>query len=154
MGFSGSSAVKESTCNAEPGSVPESGRPAGDGIDYPLEYSQASPVAQLVKNSPAVRETWILSLGWEDPLEKGTGYPLQYSGLENSMDYIVHGVTKSWTQLGKFHLRQPLWLLSFLLLWNGFGLHLQYNVMNLCPQFFKHSVYPSNPLNLFVTSTV
>ena len=39
MGFSGSSAVKESTCNAEPGSVPESGRPAGDGIDYPLEYS-------------------------------------------------------------------------------------------------------------------
>ena len=83
MGFSGSSAVKESICNAEPGSVPESGRSAGDGIDYPLEYSWTSLVAQLVKNSPAVWETWILSLGWEDPLEKGNGYPLQYPGLEN-----------------------------------------------------------------------
>ena len=43
-------------------------------------------VAQLVKNLPAMPETWVGSLGWEDPLEKGTGYPLQYSGLENSMD--------------------------------------------------------------------
>ena len=34
---------------------------------------------------------------------EGKGYPLQYSGLENSMDYIVHGVTKSWTQLSDFH---------------------------------------------------
>ena len=43
-------------------------------------------VAQLVKNPPAVQETWIQSLGWEDPLEKRTAYPLQYSGLENCMD--------------------------------------------------------------------
>ena len=42
-----------------------------------------------------MQETWVLSLGWEDPLEKGKAYPLQYSGLENSMDCIVHGVTKS-----------------------------------------------------------
>ena len=34
---------------------------------------------------------------------EGKGYPLQYSGLENSMDYIGHGVTKSWTQLSNFH---------------------------------------------------
>ena len=47
------------------------GRSAGEGIDYPLQYSWASPVAQLVKNSPAMRETWVRSLGWEDPLEKG-----------------------------------------------------------------------------------
>ena len=43
------------------------------------------------------------TLGWEDLLEKGTSYPLQYSGMENSMDYIVHGVAKSWTQLSDFH---------------------------------------------------
>ena len=72
MGFSGSSAVKESTCNAgAPGSIPRPGRSSGEGIDYPLEYSRASLVVQLVKNSPAVPETWIRSLGWEDPLEKG-----------------------------------------------------------------------------------
>ena len=44
------------------------------------------PVAQLVKNLPAIWETWVLSLGWEDPLEKGKDYPLQYSGLESSVD--------------------------------------------------------------------
>ena len=50
-------------------------------------------MAQLVKNPPATRETRVQSLGWEDPLEKGTNsYPLQYSGLENS---IVHGVAES-----------------------------------------------------------
>ena len=53
-----------------------------------------SPVTQLVKNLPAVWETWVRSLGWEDPLEKG-----KHSGLENSMDRTVHGVTKSQTQL-------------------------------------------------------
>ena len=65
-----------------------SGRSAGEGIGYPLQYSWVSLVAQLVKNPPAMRETWVLSLGWEDPLEKGTGeHPLQYSGLKNFMDY-------------------------------------------------------------------
>ena len=56
-----------------------------------------SLVAQLVKNLPAVQETWVLSLGWKDPLEKGKSTHssiLQY-GLENSMDCIVHGVAKS-----------------------------------------------------------
>ena len=50
-----------------------------------------------------MRETWIRSLGWEGPLEKGKHYPLQYSGLENSMDCIVYGVTKCLTQLSNFH---------------------------------------------------
>ena len=64
MGFLDRSVGKESACNAEdPGSIPGSGRSAGEGI----------------------------------------GYPLQYSGLENSMDCIVHKVTKSWTQLSDFH---------------------------------------------------
>ena len=59
-------------CNAgDPGSIPGSRRPAGEGIGYPLQYSWASLVAQLVKNQPAMRETWVRSLGWEDPLEKG-----------------------------------------------------------------------------------
>ena len=54
-----------------------------------------SLVAQLVKNLPAMRETWVRSLGWEDSPREENGYPLQYSGLKNSMDYIVHGIAKS-----------------------------------------------------------
>ena len=98
MGFPGSSAGEESSCNAaDPGLIHGSGRSPGEGIGYPLQCSWAFLVAQLVKNPPAMRETWVQSLGWEDPLEKGKGYPLQYSGLENSMDCTVHGVAKSWT---------------------------------------------------------
>ena len=52
--------------------IPESGRSPGEGIGYSLQYSWASLVAQLVKNPPAMQETWAQSLGWEDPLEKGT----------------------------------------------------------------------------------
>ena len=70
-GFPDSLVGKESTCNAgDPGSLPRLGRSAGEGIDYPLQYSWASFVAQLVKNLPAMWETWVQSLGWEDPLEK------------------------------------------------------------------------------------
>ena len=70
--FPHSSVGKESTCNAgDPGSIPRSGRSTGEGIGYPLQHFWASLVAQLVKNLPAMRETWVQSLGWEDPLEKG-----------------------------------------------------------------------------------
>ena len=70
--LAGNSADKESACNAgDPSLIPGSGKSAGEGINYPLQYSWASLVAQLVKNSPTVRETWVRSLGWEDPLEKG-----------------------------------------------------------------------------------
>ena len=55
----------------DPGLFPGSGRSTGEGIGYPLQYSWASLVAQLVKNLPAMQETWVQSLGWEDPLEKG-----------------------------------------------------------------------------------
>ena len=51
--------------------IPELGRFAGEGIGYPLWYSWAPLVALLVKNLPAMQETWVQSLGWEDPLEKG-----------------------------------------------------------------------------------
>ena len=72
VGFPHSSVVKESACNAgDPSSIPGSGRSPGEGIGYPLQYSWASLVAQLVKNPPAMRETWVQSLHWEYPLEKG-----------------------------------------------------------------------------------
>ena len=59
---------KESARNAgDPGLIPVSGRSAGEGIGYPLQYSWAFLVAELVKNLPAVRETWVRSLSWEDP---------------------------------------------------------------------------------------
>ena len=108
--FPGSSVVKESACNAgDPGLIPGLGRSQGEGTGYPPQYSWASLVAQLVKNPPAVQETWIRSLGQEDSPGEWRGYPLQYSGQENSMDCMVttpcdHEVTKSRTWLGDFHL--------------------------------------------------
>ena len=65
---SASSTGKEAACNAgDSGLIPGSGRSAGEGIGYPLQYSWASLVAQLVKNPPAVQETWVRSLGWQIP---------------------------------------------------------------------------------------
>ena len=70
--FPDSSVAKESARNArDPGLIPESGRSAREGIGYLLQHSWASLVAQLVKNPPAMQETWVPSLGWEDPLEEG-----------------------------------------------------------------------------------
>ena len=72
MGFPAGSAGKDSACRAgDPGSIPGSGRSPGEGIRYPLQYSWASLMAQMVKNPPVVWETWVQSLGWEDPLEEG-----------------------------------------------------------------------------------
>ena len=60
MGFPGSSAGKDCTCNAgDPSSIPGSRRSPGEGIDYPVQYSWASLVAQVVKNLPARWETWV-----------------------------------------------------------------------------------------------
>ena len=72
VSFPGSSAGKESACNAgDPGSISGSGRSPGEGTGYLLQYSWASLVAQTVKNPPAMPETWVQSLSWEDPLEEG-----------------------------------------------------------------------------------
>ena len=68
LGFPDTSVGKESACSAgDPGLIPGSGRSTGEGIGYPLQYHWASLVAQLVKNPPAMRETWVQSLGWEEP---------------------------------------------------------------------------------------
>ena len=71
-GFPGSSVGKESACNAgDPGSIPGLGRTAREGIGYPLQYSWASLMSQLVKNPPAMQEILVRFLGQEDLLEKG-----------------------------------------------------------------------------------
>ena len=80
-GFPHSSVGKESACNAgDPGLIPVSGRSAGEGIGYPLQYSWAFLVAELVKNLPAVRETWVRSLGWEDPRGESLSTPVFWPG--------------------------------------------------------------------------
>ena len=62
-------------------------------------FSRAKPslVAQMVKNPPVIQETWVLSLSWEDPLEKGK------ATHSSTLAWIVHGVAKSWTRLSDFH---------------------------------------------------
>ena len=81
--------------------IPGLGSSPGEGIGYPLQYSWASLVAQTVKNPPTMRETWVLSPGWEDPVEKGMatvfawGIPMDRGARRAT----VHGVVKSWTQL-------------------------------------------------------
>ena len=113
-GFPAGSAGKESTCNAGyPSSIPRSGRLAGEGIGYSLQYSWASLVAQLVKNPPAKWETWVRSLGWEDPLEKGTAthssilawkipWTIQSMGSQRVEHYWV---TFTFTSLSQWRLR-------------------------------------------------
>ena len=93
--FPDSSVGKESTCNAgDPGLIPESGRSAGEGMGYPLQYSWTSLVVQLVKNPPAMWETCVRSLGWKDPLEKEKA--THSSILAWRIPWtVVHGVAKS-----------------------------------------------------------
>ena len=84
--------------------IPGSGRTPGEGIGYPLQYSWASLVAQMVKNLTAMWDTWVQSLGWEDPLEKSMATHSSILAWRISMDRgawwaIVHAVGKNWTQL-------------------------------------------------------
>ena len=84
-GFPGGSDGKEYACNAgDPGLIPGSGRAPGEGTGFPLQYTWASLLAQLVKNLPVMRETWVQSLGWEDTLEKipiPVFWPGEFHGL-------------------------------------------------------------------------
>ena len=99
-------AVQETPCL-----IPGSGRSPGEGVGSPLQGSWASLVVQLVKHPLAMWETWVRSLGWEDPLEEGN--PLQYSCLENphgqrSLAGYSPWSGKSWTQLTKRRTAQSL----------------------------------------------
>ena len=97
------SADKESTCNAgDPSLISGSESFPGEGISYPLQYSWASLVAQTVKNLPAMRGTWVRSLGWEDPPEEGTATHSSLFAWRIPMNRgawraTVHGVEKSRT---------------------------------------------------------
>ena len=101
MGFPGSSAGKESACNAgDSGSIPGLGSSPEEGIGYLLQYYWDSLVTQLVKNLPAMQETWVRSLGWEDPLEEGMATHSSILAWRIPMERgawqaTVHGVTKS-----------------------------------------------------------
>ena len=102
LSFLDSSVCKESACQAgDPILIPGSGRSAGEGIRYRLQYSWASLVAQLIKNPPAIRETWVRSLDWEDPLERGRA--THSSILPGEFHTIVCEVRKNQTQLSDFH---------------------------------------------------
>ena len=99
LGFPGGSAGKESASTAgDLGSIPGSGRSPGEGTGYPLQYSWASLVAQTVKNLPAMQETWVPSLGWEDPLEKARATHSSVLAWRSPWT-TVHGVAKSRTRL-------------------------------------------------------
>ena len=106
MGFRDSSAGKEFTCNAgDPSSIPGSGWSAGEGIGYPLQYSWAFLVAQLVKNSSAVWETWVRSL------EKGKA--THSSILAWRIPWTQSMGLQSHTQLSNFHFqsyRESIWM--------------------------------------------
>ena len=103
------SAGKESTCKAgDPDSIPGFGRSPGEGIVYPLQYSWASLVAQMVKNPPAARKIWVRSLGWKDPLEEGmaihsTILAWRIPKDRGAWQAPVHGVAKSQTRVCNFH---------------------------------------------------
>ena len=90
--FPGSSVGKEYTCNAgDPSSIRESGRLAGEGIGYPLQYSWASLVVQLIKNPPAMQETWVNPWVEEVPwrrerLPTPVFWPGEFHGLYSSWD--------------------------------------------------------------------
>jgi len=80
--------------------IPGLGRSPGEGIGYPLQCSWASLVAQTLRNPPAVWETWLLSLDWEDPLEEGmaTHSSILAWGIlvdRGTWQAEVHGVAKS-----------------------------------------------------------
>ena len=91
MGLPANSTGKEFTYNArDPGLIPGSGKSPGEGIGYSLQYSWASLVAQTVKNLPAMQDTWIRFLGWENPLEEGRMRWLD--GITDSMDVSLSGL--------------------------------------------------------------
>ena len=94
--FLHSSLGKESACNSgDPGSIPGLGRSAGEGIGDPLQYSWPSLVAQLVKNSLTMQETWVQFLVWEDPMETGKATRSSILAWRIPWSGEVHGVAKS-----------------------------------------------------------
>ena len=126
--FPGSSAGKESSCNARNSClIPGLGRSPGEGIGHPLQYSWASLVAQIVKNPPAMQETWVRSLGREDPLEesmathssiltwripldRGTWWAIVHGSQRVRHDWATkHNIAQMCAQLQKLFFAALLW---------------------------------------------
>ena len=101
--FPDSSVGKESACNVEDlGLIPGLGRSPGKGKVFPLQYSWVSLVTQLVKNPPAMWETWVRSLGWEDPLKKGKATHSSILAWRIPWTIQLQRVAKSQTGLSDF----------------------------------------------------
>ena len=91
--YSHSSSDKESACNrGDPSLIPGLGRSPGEGIGYPLQYSWASLGAQMVNNLTTIWETWVWSLGWEDPPEEGIATHSSILAWRISMDREAGGL--------------------------------------------------------------
>ena len=117
-GFPDSSVGKESACNVgNPSSIPGLERSAGEGTGYPHLYSWTSLVAQLVKNPPAMWETWVRSLGWADPLEKGKS---THSSMAWSIPWTMGSqrVRHDWATFTSLHFTCCENLLLFSLTWS------------------------------------
>ena len=109
MGFPHSSAAKESAYNAgEPGLIPGSGRSGWRRDRLPTPVFLSFPGVSAGKESACNVGDLGLIPGLERYTGEGKGYPLQISGLENSMDYLVYGVAKSQTRLSDFYFHQSL----------------------------------------------
>ena len=131
--------------------IPGSGRSAGEGIGYPVQYSWASLVAQLVKNLPAMQETWVQSLDWEDPLEKGKA--THSSILVWRIPYSPWGRkepdTTDWLSLAFLTLLSPLQLilmyinLLYLPLFNFAYLFFLFFPLNIFVSFIFAALFPS-----------
>ena len=121
QGFPHSSVGKESACNAGDLSlIPGSGRSCGEEIGYPLQYSWASLVAQLVRNLPSMWGTWVWSLGWEDPrrrtrLPTPVFWPREFHGLYSPWGHKELDKTEQ-LSLHSYVLKSLIFLLNFCLL--------------------------------------
>ena len=117
MGFPGSSAGKESACNAgDPSSIPGLGRSPGEGIGFPLQYSWASLMAQLVKNLPAMQETWVWSgfdlwvgkIPWKrERLPTPVFWPGKFHGPSMGLQRVGHNWTTFTFTYFKYFARVP-----------------------------------------------
>ena len=112
LGFPYSSVGKESTCNAgDRGLIPGSGKSTGEGIGLPTPVFLGFPCGSAGRESaPNAGDLGLIPVLGRS-LGEGKGYQLQYSGLENSMDCIGHGVAKSQAQLSNFHSHSVTYLL-------------------------------------------
>ena len=143
MGFPCGSAGKESTSNAgDPCLIPGLGRSSGEIQEDPTPVFLGFPSGSAGKES-ARNEGDLGSIpGLGRTPGEENGYQLQYSGLENSMDYIVHGVTKSWTRLSDFHFT------SLLLLQSTGSRHAGLVVAaHRLRHIMEHGIFPDQQLN-------